>query len=281
MKILLTGATGFLGAALLCRCKDIGIDAVSIGHIPNDLQLSDHLQSKAPFDGCVHLATHYLPSHKEEQIPDLINSNVLFGTRVLDASIRLGCRWFINAASFWQHASDGFPVNLYSATKEAFQCIVSYYNAAYNLKTVNLELTDTYGENDPRRKLVNLWCKALHDQIPLPMSLGKQEIELVHKDDVVEAFLCLSQMLNSNDKRIIGHNETYFLPVLERKSLRETASVFEEATGKPLPIQWGARPERVREIMKIKHRGKPLPGWRQNISLKDGFSRVYQNSEIS
>ena len=59
--------------------------------------------------------------------------------------------------------------------------------------------------------------------------------------------------------------------------LRETASVFEEATGGKLPIQWGARPERAREIMKIAHRGSPLPGWKQTISLAAGFTRLYES----
>ena len=121
----------------------------------------------------------------------MVDANITFGTRMLEASVKVGCKWFVNAASFWQHASDGIPVNLYSAMKEAFQGIAAYYNAAYGLKVTNLELTDTYGENDPRRKLVNLWCNALNGKDLLPMSQGRQEIELVHRDDVVDAFLRL------------------------------------------------------------------------------------------
>ena len=276
MKVILTGTTGFLGSALLRRCRELGIETVVVGRTPVDLCLSDVLVPNVPFDGCIHLATCYLPSHTEGQIPDLIDANVTFGTRMLEASVKLGCKWFVNAASFWQHASDGIPVNLYSAMKEAFQGIAAYYNAAYGLKVANLELTDTYGEGDTRKKLVNLWSRALSEQAPLPMSKGLQEIELVHRDDVVDAFLTLARMLDTDNEKMKGCGETYFLPV-EKMTLRETASVFEEATGGKLSIQWGARPERAREIMKIAHRGSPLPGWKQTISLASGFTRLYES----
>lgn len=276
MKVILTGTTGFLGSALLRKCCEIGIETIAVGRTPIDHCISDVLAPNAPFDGCIHLATYYLPVHTEGQIPALVDANVTFGTRMLEASVKLGCKWFVNAASFWQHASDGIPVNLYSAMKEAFQGIATYYNAAYGLKVANLELTDTYGEGDTRKKLVNLWCRALSEQAPFPMSKGLQEIELVHRDDVVDAFLTLARMLDTDNEKVKGCGETYFLPV-GKMTLRETASMFEEATGGKLPIQWGARPERAREIMKIVHRGSPLPGWKQKTGLSVGFLRLYEN----
>ncbi len=275
MKVILTGTTGFLGSALLRRFHELGMETIAVGRTPVNQCISDILAPNAPIDGCIHLATYYLPSHAEEQIPDLIDANVTFGTRMLEASVKLGCKWFVNAASFWQHASDGIPVNLYSAMKEAFQGIAAYYNAAYGLKVANLELTDTYGEGDTRKKLVNLWCRALSEQTPLPMSKGLQEIELVHRDDIVDAFLTLARMLDTGDEKVKGCGETYFLPV-EKMTLRETASVFEEATGGKLPILWGVRPERAREIMKIAHRGSPLPRWKQTINLAAGFTSLYE-----
>ena len=276
MKVILTGTTGFIGSALLRRCRELGIETVAVGRAPANQCVSEALVAAGPFDGCIHLATYYLPSHAEEQIPDLVDANVTFGTRMLEASVKAGCKWFVNAASFWQHASDGIPVNLYSAMKEAFQGIAAYYNAAYGLKVANLELTDTYGEGDTRKKLVNLWCRALFAQAPLPMSKGLQEIELVHRDDVVAAFLELARMLDADDEKVKGCGETYFLPA-KKTTLREAASVFEEATGGKLPIQWGARTERDREIMKIEHRGTPLAEWKQSVSLVAGFARLYED----
>lgn len=273
MNVLLTGATGFIGSALLSRLREIGIRVTTVGRVSTDRQLSEILSAKGPFDGCIHLATCYLPVHSEDRIPDMVDANVTIGVRMLEACVKLRCRWFVNAASYWQYASDGMPVNLYSAMKEAFQGVAAYYNVAYGLKVANLELTDTYGEKDPRGKLVNLWCEALNRENVMPMSQGMQEIELVHRDDVAEAFVSLIKMIDG-DEDVAGNGETYFLPV-EKTTVRGAASIFESATGGRLPILWGGRPERAREIKKIIHRGSPLPGWRQKISLKEGFSRVY------
>ena len=71
------------------------------------------------------------------------------------------------------------------------------------------------------------------------------------------------------------HGEPHYLPIAEKLTLRQVAAVFERVTGGVLPIEWGARPERAREIMKIEHGGKPLSGWQQRIALEDGFRLIY------
>ena len=281
MKLLLTGSTGYIGSALLKCLRARGDEVVAIGRLVDGEILSERLAAhKNQLDGCIHLASLFLTAHQEGQIPALIQSNVMFGTQLLEACVKLGCRWFINTGTFWQHYNmdnrrDYSPVNLYAATKQAFEDILKYYREAYGIQTATLELTDTYGSDDPRPKLINLWCRYLNSVESLPMSSGTQEIELVHRDDVVSGFATLARLMNTNDSRVIGNGEIYILPTSCVMTLREMATVFERATGGRLPIIWGGRADQKRGMRKVSHVGIVLPEWEPQVSLFDGFSDVY------
>ena len=277
MKVILTGATGFIGSALIRRLREDGNEVFPIGRVADADLLSALLESHGPFDGCIHLASLFLSAHREDQIPALVYSNVAFATRVAEAAVRIGCRWFVNTGTCWQHyeGAEYSPVNLYAATKQAFEDVLVYYREAFGIRTATLELTDTYGPGDTRPKLVNLWCKSLDKAEPLLMSSGTQQIELVHRDDVVNGFCKLAQFLDGNDERIDGDGESYHLNTGEVVTVRQAAKVFEVATGGVLPIVWGGRPERQREMRVVVHKGAPLPGWKPSMSLMQGFKEVY------
>ena len=269
MRIALTGATGFIGSAVLEYCRTQGVDVVTIGRL-SGAKLSSYVKKMGPFDGCIHMASQFVSKHEGSQIPSIIRSNVTYGTQVLESLVKSGCGWFLNVGTFWQRydaAQPGrySPVNLYAATKQAFQDILFYYHEAFNIRTVTLELTDTYGAGDKRKKLMNLWCGMARSDEQILMSSGNQEIELIHRDDVVNGCWLLANLLTSEDHRVPGKGEVYFLPTSDVMTLRSLAKLFETVNKCKLPIVWGGRSDREREIRKIIHVGTPVPGWKQHI----------------
>ena len=157
------------------------------------------LAAQGPFDGVVHLASLFMASHRSEDVLPLLTSNILFATRLLDAAVRSGVQWFVNTGTAWQHYEGrGYsPVNLYAATKQAFESLAQYYVEAHGLRFVTLALGDTYGPGDTRSKLLNLWCRIAKAGTPLDMSAGLQKIDLVYVSDVAEAFQCAVERFQS------------------------------------------------------------------------------------
>jgi hypothetical protein len=138
------------------------------------------------------------------------------------------------------------PVNLYAATKQAFEDILSYYVDAHGLKVMTLALFDTYGPGDPRQKLVSLlWKTALSGQ-ELAMSPGEQLIDIVYIDDVLDAFVVAADLLMEQSEGHLRYGISSGQPI----RLIDLAKIFEEASGLTLPISWGGRPYRPREVMK-------------------------------
>ncbi len=267
MKLIITGANGFIGKHLCKRLQAEGWDFACLvrsessriffveNGMPTILKDGDatslvEMFKKENATGIVHLASHFVAEHQEKDVSPLVLSNVLFGTQVLDASVKAGIKWFLNTGTFWQHynGSTYDPVNLYAATKQALEDIGCYYANAHGLRFCTLKLCDTYGPNDTRNKMFNLWEKIAKSGEILDMSPGDQLIDIVHVNRVVESYVRLIAALNIGG--INGDNcESYYVSSNQKISLKELAQEYERTNRVKLNINWGGRSYRRREVM--------------------------------
>jgi len=196
------------------------------------------------------LASYFIGEHQEKDLIPLVQSNVLFGTQVLDAAVKAGCKWFLNTGTFWQHynGSKYDPVNLYAATKQALEDIGHYYANAHGLRFCTLKLCDTYGPNDTRNKIFNLWEKNSKSGERLDMSQGDQLIDIVHVDRVVDSYMHLICALNSG---LINQEncDSYYVTSNQTITLKGLAQEYERTHRVKLNINWGGRSYRQREVM--------------------------------
>ncbi len=292
MKALVTGASGYLGSLLCRRLVFEGWQVhvvtrpessmANIDDIAKSICVHEHdgsmekmatilLESKPMV--IFHLASFFLSDHKPSDIDGLIKSNVLFGTQLAEAAVRAGSLCFLNASTSWVHFLDNSynPVNLYAATKKAFEDILKFYSESLNLKVITLTIFDTYGPGDWRPKLLNLLADAADKGTVLEMSPGDQKIDLVHAKDVVEAFMTASELVRA---KTCNNIEEYGVLSGRPLSLKNIVELFERCSGKKLRIKWGERPYRHREVMVPWSKGKVLPGWTPKHDICAGISEL-------
>lgn len=287
--VLLTGATGFLGSCLARHLCQLGHTVHIVARPRSSLDLlgdaSRHVTVHV-YDGTIqslnkamadcrpelvyHLASLFIAHHRQRDVPGLIESNVLYGTQLLEAMSALGIRHLVNTGTVWQHHFDRdyCPVNLYAATKQAFEAIVEYYVDAHEFRTITLQLFDTYGPGDPRPKVLNLVRNAALRGEPLLMSPGQQLVDLVHVADVVDAFVMAGSRVLTDT--VQGH-ERYAVSSGAPIRLKDLIDCYQNVLGMPILVRWGERPYRTREVMKPWSRGRPLPGWQPRVSLEEGL----------
>ena len=291
MKILISGATGFIGKHLAEKLLHESIIVYSITRPSTDIKKLhkkvrnytfdnnvDNLISfmeKEKFDGVIHLASLFLAQHKPENIQSLLDSNLFLGTALLEASAKSNVPWFINTGTFWQHYKNKnySPVNLYAATKQAFEVIAQYYIETTSINFVTIKLCDTFGSDDTRQKIFNLWARTAKTGESIDMSLGKQSINISHIDNVVEGYLKMIQALSKDKKRALC-GKSFAVTSSQVLSLRSLASLFTTVSGKALKINWGAKKYRDREVMKPWNKGVVIPGWKEVTSLEDGIQKT-------
>lgn len=293
MKILMTGATGYIGNSLLKKISSIheltilvrfdsditalDLHQVKVIEIDQDGSFGDQIL-KENFDGVIHLASLFLSGHKASDIGNLIQSNIEYGTKLLEAC--KGVNWFINVGTFWQHFEqrEYNPVNLYAATKEAFEKIALYYTETTKLKFVTLKLSDTYGKNDTRRKILNILNEHSYSGQTLNMSPGEQLLSLSHIDDVVSSFERLVSLLEKSSSDV-KNNDVFNVQAIKVYSLKQITAIFEEACERKLNINWGGQPYRDREVMIPWEADLPVPGWKARWKLEDGIRSVFGDDD--
>lgn len=293
MKVVLTGASGFIGSQIAHRLITEGYELAIVVRRTSQLNI---LQGFLPriqvhaYDGSyasllralkaaepeavIHVASLYLAQHKPEDVAQLLESNLSFPTKLLEAMSQLGIKLFINTGTSWQHYQNEAynPVNLYAATKQAFEALLAYYVEAHGLKSITLKLFDTYGPGDTRPKLFSLLRKTARTGEVLRMSRGDQLLDLVYIDDVLDAYLLAMERLPE-----VTRAETYAVSNPTRVSLRELVRIYGETVGRPVNVEWGSLPYRPREVLKPWIDYELVPGWRAQVALAEGIARMEKN----
>lgn len=286
--ILLTGGLGFLGSRL---CESLLNSGYKVALVVRHNSKSSHFKcrenafiyehdgstskmieivSTVKPDLIIHLAASVVSEHSTEEVTSLIQSNLLFGAQLLEAMRVNNVNRIINTGTFWQHLNGDLanPVSLYAATKQAFEVLLDYYVRAHEFHAITLILFDNYGPGDNRQKLFTLLKRSHVGRTPIDMSPGDQMIDIVHIDDVVNAYVIAIGMLLLKTK---PSHLRYSVSSGKLIKLRDLVNLFIlHSNLKPL-INWGAKPYRIREPMIPWSGGEILPGWRPKISLAEGL----------
>ena len=291
-SVIVTGATGFIGSNLVFSLIRKGFDVHILVRDTSDLSILGNIVESCTvhiYNGSIvdlkktfsivkpshvfHLASLFLAQHDELNITDLLESNIIFSSHVVEAMVSEGVPFLINTGTSWQHYTEGDfnPVNLYAATKQAFESILKYYIEARGLKVISLILFDTYGPNDPRKKILSLLNDVSKSGDTISMSEGEQMIDLVYIDDVISAYLSAYKNIV---QQIVGHSR-YGVATNRPLSLKSLVLEFEQVLGVKVNVNWGKRPYRNREVMVPWLGSQKLLNWEARVELDEGLIRSF------
>ena len=278
-KILLTGSTGFIGSELLKNLSKnykiyvtlrkktkknfIHKNIIKI-YFSSFQNLNDKIK-KLKINTVIHCATHYVKKHDFKDIKKLSDSNILFGNIILENLEKMGVKTFINFSTVWENFNgkkDNY-YNLYSAYKSSFKNIINFYKKKFGkTKFINLVISDTFGENDKRKKIINLLKINYKKRVITKLISKNLYMNLLNVIDINNA---IRLILKKNYK-----SGTYLLKNESDFKVSDIIDGINKHSNKKIKIRWLSN-----NIIKEKtFKFKTLKNWKSNNSEIEDIVRI-------
>ena len=162
-------------------------------------------------------------------------------------------------------------LNVYAASKAAAWTFGRMYHRTYGWPIVGVMPFQTYGPGQPAQALIPSAMAAALRGDDFPMTHGEQRRDWIYVDDVVDAFIRAA--IADADL----HGETIEVGTGQTASVREVVELIYRiagGTGRPLIGVLPARPGEVERQAADADRTEALLGWRARVALEDGLRRT-------
>jgi nucleoside-diphosphate-sugar epimerase len=207
MKVLVAGATGFLGSHIVDRFSGAGHEVIVLKRSTSntwrisdlvslidcydlDLLSLDEIFSISKPDVVINCVCNY--GRGDSSLIEVINANLIFGVALIQAAIHSGTKAIMNTGTLLPKT-----VNAYSLSKH--QLVEWMQMNSDKIKVVNLRIEHMIGTRDDESKFV-YWLISqmkktdLTDKVKL--TSGKQLRDFIDVEDVASAFLIICSKLD-------------------------------------------------------------------------------------
>jgi UDP-glucuronate decarboxylase len=301
MKILLTGAAGFLGSHISKKLIDnnhevIGLDDLSTGSIKNIEQLINHpkysfiehdvrIPYQAKVDAILNFACPASPVNYQKDPVRTIETNFLGMINMLHLANETGAR-IIQAStseiygdptqspqkeSYWGNVNPIGIRSCYDEGKRAAETLCFDYKRQHNLDTRVIRIFNTYGPNmaiGDGRVVSNFIVQALRNE---PINIygdGKQTRSFCYVSDLVEGIYKLLQLDKNPETPINLGNPNEFTILELAKVVIEITNSKSEIVNNPLPLD--DPKQRCPDISLA----KSTLNWEPTIELREGIEKT-------
>lgn len=297
MKVLVTGATGFVGACLVRHLVKTGSDVHIFSRKESNKwrivdilnQLTDHevdLRKSSSVEHAVmairpkiiyHLAT-YGGFADQRDADAIFESNFMGTVNLLRSCEKTGFDCFVNTGSSSEYGikskpmeeSDVLePLGDYGVSKAASTLYCKSEAIGKRLPIVTLRLFSPFGPWDDPKRLIPYVIKSFLRGDRPELSTPQSVRDFVFIDDIIAAYSAVVKKPFSGEAFNIGSgNQT---------AIGDVASALQDIVGIGLTPLWKTRePQRPEPSMWVANirKAETKLGWQPSITLRDGLERT-------
>ncbi|WP_291133312.1 NAD-dependent epimerase/dehydratase family protein [Flavobacterium sp. UBA7682] len=306
MRILVTGAAGFIASHLCEKLHDLGHEVVGLDNFNDyyspalkrlnasdlkakgiqvfEIDLNDNLQPvfSIPYDYIYHLAAQPGIS-AETPLSDYVTNNIFATQNLLEAVLQYNpnLKSFINIATSSVYGLvanvdenvPAKPISFYGSTKLAAEQLVLGLQRLGKLNACSIRLYSVYGPRERPEKLYTKLIENLYTDKPFPLFEGsvKHERSFTFVGDIVDG---LSAIIG---KEAIVNGEIINLGTDEVHTTQEGINLVEEIMNKTLIIDHKpARKGDQERTSAVIDKARKLLGYEPKVTFKKGLEQQVQ-----
>lgn len=284
MNIFITGATGFIGKALLQHLdEEITVTKIYVlAHRNLDFSLTkpfevvyekDLMAFSTKLDKVIHLAQD--PNYRAfpEKALNIFETNVILTQKLLDVALRNKCSQFLYFSSGSVYDLTKSPItenssvithDYYSFTKNASEQLCALYSKYF--KTTVLRLFNPYGPNLGDKFMTRI-MNQIKNGSPVFVYPGKEfKLNPIHLDDICGVTLSML-------KQDVGG--TFNLAGNEIVTFRELISLMSDLVNKSVTFSEALNANQLDMVASVE-KLKVSSNYQFKVSLKDGLRRFVE-----
>lgn len=289
MKILLTGATGFLGKQLLADFLYQNYQVLVAKRASTNMnplyqqfgqldawniegeELVNMFRTHPNIDAIVHAATDY--GRDESKPTSTFWANEVFPIRLLELAIQYKVALFVNIDTFFNTNKAVYDhLGAYALSKRHFQEWGLHCASAGKISFANLRLFHLYGPGDGLEKFVPAITKRCLAGDTIDLSSGEQKRDFIHINDAVSAIAAVlkAELGRGNSYR------HYDVGTGTSVSIKDFMKIVQRMSGNGAILNFGALPTRKGEFQDscADTNALNMLGWKPKVELETGIQSV-------
>jgi nucleoside-diphosphate-sugar epimerase len=280
-KVLVAGASGFLGGKLSARLAQIGADVIAISRNSpaaihegvrwqqvdaSNITAVRQLYCEERPDIVCQLCGQPDGARNVDLVLPIFESDVRTTINFLIAAVEYPVHRFITTASLEEPILMEPPTSPYSAAKVASTAYARMFHLVFGVPVVILRPFMTYGPGQPNTKVVAYILNCLLRGEPPKLSSGSRLVDWIYIDDVISGFLA-----GMTAHGIEGG--TFDLGSGVLVTIQDVAETLSSLTNAKVRPAFSVLPERLAETIRaadIKEARLKL-GWQPRVPLDEGL----------
>jgi len=216
----------------------------------------------------INFATHYTKDNNFKNTEQLIKSNILFPSLILESINKKYLKKVITFGSMQEHNLNKkyMPDCLYAATKRCLDNLFFFHKIKLNkIKFFNLKFYETYSANDKRKKLIPIIKKNFKNNLTTNLTSRKLNLNFLHVDDICRA---IQLIINKNIK-----SGEYQIQAKKFSNPKILIDKFNKINVKKIKYSI-----KNNNIFNINYNLKKLPYWKQKINIENNFNYLFNEN---